>query len=97
MLDSILQTAAEFIYGGLNQIGITGADLESIKLCLEISVIIILLWRLIRRNKRKVAQNPATPNYPTKGFRPPRWTSDGHYYDEEKQRWIGPDFKKKDN
>ena len=96
MLDSILQTAAEFVYGGLTQIGITGTDLDTIKLCLEISFIVLTLWLYIRRNKRKASKEPVTPYYPGKGFKPRRWTPDGYYYDEEKQRWIGPDFKNKD-
>lgn len=96
MLDSILQTAAEFVYGGLTQIGITGANLDTIKLCLEISFIILALWLYIRRNKLRAAEEPAKHYYPGKGFKPPRWTPNGYYYDEEKQRWIGPDFKKKD-
>ena len=95
MLDTLLQTAAEFVYGGLTQIGITGADVDTIKLCLEISFIILAVWLYLRRNKQK--EEPAKPYYPGKKFKPRRWTPDGYYYDEEKQRWIGPDLKKKDN
>jgi hypothetical protein len=96
MLESILQTITEFIYGGLTQIGIIDIDIDAIKLGVKISIIIIALWLAIHRNKRrKPKEEPKT--YGTgKSFKPPRWTPDGYYYDQEKQRWIGPDFKPKD-
>lgn len=93
MLKSIFQTAAEFIYGGLAQIGVQGADIDTIKLALQIAFAVIVIWLYIRRDKPQQQKDVKVTYGTGKKFKPTKWTPEGYYYDEEKKIWVEPDFK----
>ena len=94
MLDAFFQTIAEFIYGGLIQIGINGVSIGVINNGVKIFFVFVFLWLYIKRDKKGKTESPPNDYRPKGKFKPPKWTPDGYYYDETKKRWIGPDFKK---
>lgn len=68
--------------------------ITSIKYFLEIMIVLVLILivtriRKSRKNKKRATQAPSTG----KPFKPKKWKPDGSYYDEEKKKWIQPDFK----
>lgn len=66
-----------------------------IKYALEALAIALLLW--IGAKCRNKASKNQKNNYKTtvkkKKVAPKKWKTDGTYYDEEKKKWIEPDYK----
>ena len=67
-----------------------------IKVVLEVLAVMLLIWisnRKHRSKKRKKEKSSPKSNSTKKTFKPKKWNTDGSYYDEEKKKWIDPDFK----
>lgn len=50
----------------------------------------VALIRIIVTKIKKVRSEPKQPK--RKKFKPKKWRPDGHYWDEEKKKWIAPDY-----
>lgn len=67
---------------------------EFYTLCLTIAGAVWLLQRIFNKGfstKNKSKKSPKV-TYGKKKFIEKKWTPDGRYYDEKKQKWIEPDY-----
>lgn len=96
MIDQFFQTAAETLLNRIHAfLALPNEQKEIIcmKLLLEILAIVFAVWlgkKVGRAGKRKSVHHSGATG---KGFKPKKWRTDGYYYDEEKKKWIEPDFK----
>ena len=69
---------------------------EFYTLCITIAACTWLIQSPILKQS-KLKKNSKKRNRSSKQFTQKQWTPNGWYFDNEKQRWIAPDYPKKDN
>lgn len=67
---------------------------EFYTLCITIAACTWLIQSRILKNPKMHSKQKKKA---TKNFTQKKWTSNGYYFDNEKQRWIAPDYPKKDD
>ena len=85
-------------------------QITCIKIALEAFAVALAIWlgnRVRVGSKKKNATEPSRKQTQSKKeiqmkygsgkkFTPPKWRTDGYYWDDKKQKWIAPDFKIKE-
>lgn len=66
--------------------------------CIEIALkalaLAVIIWisaKIRNSGKKKKNERGSIPNS-RKKFKPKKWKPDGRYYDEDKKKWIEPDY-----
>lgn len=69
---------------------LTPEELRNI--CITILTAAGLLFHLSKKWKERKVQKKYKVTRGKKKLPPKKWTPDGWYFDEKKQKWVGPDF-----